>query len=411
MAMVMLYRLRMHQQSRADGDAADVAQSSAQHAKLLAQSDHYFQKALEHLQAPIPLEAKLVAVLDMQSYQFDQWGAAAANAILLLGEYFINEALGSQPAIDFSDMRDPKNVLLSAVAWSDCVRCICIPRRRTIFAFTGLPGEPSATTPEAVVSDVSAHSNSIDAHLGLPLGLLLCVAATANLGAEMDALPDEVVRVKAAAIENAVREWKPAPPNIEDLADSAWYIDKLSTAEMWRHARNEQAVIIFLYQAVHRHGPLSRTIRDAMQQIIQLGSRMLQQYRTPVGSVPAGAASGVASSLASTTSAAPAPAAAGAASAAESAPASAALPPPQDTEDYLSAPSMRAVPWFLAGTAAQLPADRALCRRGIEVCGRQQGYRDNVAALERVWEVTDEKGWTVDWRALLQSEQRFVGWL
>lgn len=134
-------------------------------------------------------------------------------------------------------MRDPKNVLLSAVAWSDCVRCICIPRRRTIFAFSGLPGEPSATTPEAVVSDVSSHSNSIDAHLGLPLGLLLCVAATANLGAEMDALPDEVVRVKAAAIENAIREWKPAPPNIEDLADSAWYIDKLSSAEMWRHVR------------------------------------------------------------------------------------------------------------------------------------------------------------------------------
>lgn len=28
--------------------------------------------------------------------QFDQWGAAASNAILLLGEYFIHEALGSQ---------------------------------------------------------------------------------------------------------------------------------------------------------------------------------------------------------------------------------------------------------------------------------------------------------------------------
>jgi hypothetical protein len=38
----------------------------------------------------------MVAVLDMQAYQFDQYGAAAANAILLLGEYFINEALGPQ---------------------------------------------------------------------------------------------------------------------------------------------------------------------------------------------------------------------------------------------------------------------------------------------------------------------------
>ncbi|TNY23010.1 hypothetical protein DMC30DRAFT_87484 [Rhodotorula diobovata] len=384
-----------HQTSSEPVSAAQVAATTEQHAKLLAQSDHYFQKALEHLQAPIPFEAKMVAVLDMQTYQFDQFGAAAANAILLLGEYFINEALGSQPAIDLSDMRDPKNVLLSAVAWSDCVRCICVPRRRTIFAFSGLPGEPSATTPEAVVSDVSSHSNSIDAHLGLPLGLLLCVAATANLSAEMDALPDEVVRVKAAAIENAIREWKPAPPNIEDLADSAWYIDKLSTAEMWRHA-----VVIFLYQAVHRHGPLSRVVREAMQQILQLGSRMLQQYRAPAGSVPAGPGS---------FAAAPGPAPLAASDASTSAPAAPALP--GDDDEYLSAPSMRAVPWFLAGTCALLPSDRALCRRGIDVCGRQQGYRDNVSALERVWEVTDEKGWAVDWRALLQSEQRFVGWL
>ncbi|GAA5911593.1 hypothetical protein JCM8208_005685 [Rhodotorula glutinis] len=406
MAMVMLYRLRMQQQAQQASSeplsAAEVATASEQHAKLLAQSDHYFQKALEHLQAPIPFEAKMVAVLDMQTYQFDQWGAAAANAILLLAELFINEALGSQPSIDLSDMRDPKNVLLSAVAWSDCVRCICIPRRRTIFAFSGLPGEPSATTPEAVVSDVSSHSNSIDAHLGLPLGLLLCVAATANLGAEMDALPDEVVRVKAAAIENAIREWKPAPPNIEDLADSAWYIDKLSSAEMWRHA-----IIVFLYQVVHRHGPLSRIIREAMQQILQLGSRMLQQYRAPLGSVATATTSAAASSSTAHVAVLESAAAAGAPGGA----ASSAAPVPLGEEEYLSAPSMRAVPWFLAGTCAQLPSDRALCRRGIEVCGRQQGYRDNVSALERIWEVTDDKGWTVDWRSLLQTEQRFVGWL
>lgn len=32
----------------------------------------------------------------MQNYQFDQWGAAAANAIVLLGEYFVHEELGLQ---------------------------------------------------------------------------------------------------------------------------------------------------------------------------------------------------------------------------------------------------------------------------------------------------------------------------
>ena len=99
MAMVMLYRLRMQQQQQQqdpDFNPSDLATTTEQQARLLAQSNLYFQRAIEHLQAPIPLEAKMVAVLDMQAYQFDQYGAAAANAILLLGEYFINEALGPQ---------------------------------------------------------------------------------------------------------------------------------------------------------------------------------------------------------------------------------------------------------------------------------------------------------------------------
>lgn len=113
MAMVMLYRLRMQSSSEENPDAA--ASTEAQ-ARLLAQSDVYFQRAMEHLQKPIPFEAKLVATLDMQAYQvsrwllvhgsgsalnssdsqFDQFGAAAANAILLLMEYFVHESLGAQ---------------------------------------------------------------------------------------------------------------------------------------------------------------------------------------------------------------------------------------------------------------------------------------------------------------------------
>lgn len=99
MAMVMLYRLRMQQQQQQQDpefNPTDLASTAEQQARLLAQSNLYFQRAIEHLQAPIPLEAKMVAVLDMQTYQYDQYGAAAANAILLLGEYFITEALGSQ---------------------------------------------------------------------------------------------------------------------------------------------------------------------------------------------------------------------------------------------------------------------------------------------------------------------------
>lgn len=241
MAIVMLYRLRLQQQQRppepADSTAADGASNEEQQARLLAQSNHYFQRALEHLQTPIPLEAKMVAMLDLQTFQFDQFGAAAANAMLLLGEVWINEALGSQPTLDLSAMRDPANALLTAIACTDCLRCISIPGRRTIFSFPDLPGDPSNGTPSAVVSDVSAHKLNVDTHLGLPVGLLLCVAATTNLSCDMEALPDELVRVKADAIEAAIRGWRPPPPSPHELADPVSFHDKASTAEMWRYVR------------------------------------------------------------------------------------------------------------------------------------------------------------------------------
>ncbi|GAA5928822.1 hypothetical protein JCM1841_003581 [Sporobolomyces salmonicolor] len=387
MAMVMLYRLRMQQSScsTASSDGADEqpvdpqALAEAQ-ARLLAQSDHYFQRALEHLQTPIPFEAKIIACLDMQFYQFDQWGAAAANAILLLGEYFITEALGSQPALDVSTIRDSANVILATFAYTDCIRCICIPRRRTIFAFSHLPGEPSPSSPSLLSSANPPNSHSIETHLGLPVGLLLCIAAIANLSAEMEALPDEVVRVKAEVVEKAIREWKPAPLEEGQSVDSAAYIEKLSTAEMWRHA-----CIIFLYQAVHRHGSLSLVMRSSLQQILQIGSRLLSQH--PIQTSSLGPASSSASSRPAFSSADPLP------------------------DDYVSACSTRAVPWFLAATVAILPADRDLCRRGLGMCGKQQGYKDNLAAAERIWEVVDQTGWTVDWRSLLQAEKRFVGFL
>lgn len=421
MAIVMLYRLRIQQQQRqqesSDPTSAD-ASNEEQQAHLLAQSNHYFQRALEHLQTPIPLEAKMVAMLDLQTFQFDQFGAAAANAMLLLGEVWINEALGSQPTLDLSAMRDPANALLTAIACTDCLRCISIPGRRTIFSFPDLPGDPSNGTPSAVVSDVSAHKLNVDTHLGLPVGLLLCVAATTNLSCDMEALPDELVRVKADAIEAAIRGWRPPPPSPHELADPVSFHDKASTAEMWRYVRlvsspshdcrpadaglRTQATLVFLYQAVHRRGPLNRVIREASQQIISIGSRMLQPNRP----VPA---SQQQQQQRPASSAAPSSAASPQSSAPSHAPGSPHESPLYD--DYLSAPSTRAVPWLLAGTCAVTPADRALCRQGMLECGKQLAYQDDVAALERIWEVVDEQGWGVDWRTLLQSEGRSVAFL
>ncbi|GAA5904803.1 uncharacterized protein JCM6883_003912 [Sporobolomyces salmoneus] len=372
MAMVMLYRLRMQSSSDENPEASAEAQ-----ARLLAQSDKYFQAAMEHLQKPIPFEAKLVATLDLQAYQFDQFGAAASNAILLLMEYFIHESLGSQPALDLSAIRSSVDVLYVAFAFTDAIRCICIPKRRTVFAFSNLPGETSASSPSTVLADVNtSETPSIETHLGLPVGLLLCIAATANLSAEMEALPDEVVKFKGDAIEKAIRSWRPTALDTGNN-DSASYIEKLATAEMWRHA-----CILFLYQAVFRHGSLSLVVRSALQQILQIGARVLNNHPIQTSSIPLRASESGARHA-----------------------------PDPSYEDYFNACSTRAVPWFLAATVAVLPNDRELCKKGLSICGKQKGYQDNLDAVERIWEVVDTQGWTVDWRALVQSEKRFVGFL
>lgn len=323
-----------------------------------------------------------------------------------------------RPALDLSAIRSSVDVLYAAFAWTDCIRCICIPKRRTVsfpstthgldqtfadsssqvFAFSNLPGETSASSPSTVLADVNtSESHSIETHLGLPVGLLLCIAATANLSAEMEALPDEVVKFKGDAIEKAVRSWRPAPLDSGNN-DSAAYIEKLATAEMWRHVSLSalshhcphlltwrpriQACVLFLYQAVFRHGSLSLIVRSALQQILQIGARVLNNHPIQTSSITLPATEP-----------------------------SARFAQDPSYEDYFNACSTRAVPWFLAATVAVLPSDRDLCKKGLSICGKQKGYQDNLDAVERIWEVVDGQGWTVDWRALLQSEKRFVGFL
>lgn len=60
---------------------------------------------------------------------------------------------------------------------------------------------------------------------------------------------------------------------------------------------------------------------------------------------------------------------------------------------------------------ATAPDDREQCRQVLVSCGQQRGYADNLTAVERVWAVTDQSGWTVDWRDVLEKEGLMVAFL
>ncbi|KAK4703559.1 hypothetical protein P7C70_g2654, partial [Phenoliferia sp. Uapishka_3] len=340
MAMVLLYRARTH-----PGGGAE-AQSL-----LIKQSDHYFQQAVVHLEkASIPLEAQLVAVADMLLHQFDQAGGAGTYAILLVGEFFVREALGTNPRLDVASISDASRISLWAFAYADVLRTVCLPRRKCLFDFAGLPGSPRSEATKSL-------SDQNFSHFGLPVGLLVCFAAISNLSCDSTTMSPEMVRSKALSIEEAIRDWRPALPDIGSLLDSSAYVDATTTQEMWR-----QACLIYLYQSVYHVGCLNLVIQSALRQILRLGARQIVQ-------------------------------------------------PADDVSGSVYARSVRGCPWFLAASVAILPDDREHCRQALEACGPQRAYRDNLEAAERIWEVTDTAGWAVDWKDLMEKEGRFVAFL
>ncbi|BGP47012.1 hypothetical protein JCM10450v2_002864 [Rhodotorula kratochvilovae] len=384
------------------GEAVDAQQQ----AQLRAMADRYFQRALDHVHhETIPLGAKLLALVDLYEHQFISVGAGAAAFIRLLGEHFIQE-LG-RPLLDLSSIRDPEKLLLAIFGWHDCIRCITSGKRRILFAFSYLPGEPTAPGSSVLIDDVNSVVCEMPVLLGLPVGLMLCAAAIANLSAERDALPDELVKAKATAIEAAVRGWRPPALSAHDLPDSAKYLERISTGEMWRHA-----IIIYLYQSVWRHGPISCVILAAVQQILQIGARVLHDYEPSPSMAPA-APDGANGSPPRPYPHVPLPTAATTTAFAEAL-SSSDVPGSSisaRTMSTLFSPLSRAIPFFLAGTCALLPSERALCLRGLQACGPLKGYLDDIAALERVWQLQDETGWLRDWREVLEEEKMPVAFM
>ncbi|BGP38885.1 hypothetical protein JCM10449v2_002823 [Rhodotorula kratochvilovae] len=351
--------------------------------RLRAKSDEYYQRAMDYLgQQSIALMPKFMALGDLWMHQFMMVGAEAASFLTLLGEIFAQE-LGPRPVFQHSQIQSAEQAIIAFYAWEDCVRCVTAPRRRPFFTFADLPGEPLSASSPALLRDSVKDVPTDMPMLGYkPLGHLLCIAAIANLSVDMDALPDEVVQAKAGAIERALRGWRPLPP-INDI-DSAMYVEQVATCEMWRHA-----IIIYLYQAVHRHGPLSDVLASAVQQILRIGTPFLQSYEP-----------GRATDLVNAFSPAASPASTGSGSGAGGEGAAAAM--------GLFAPMCRAVPFFLAGTCALAPVERRICLAGLRACGPDKGFVDDVRALERIWERQRRDGWPRDWREVLEEEKLHV---
>ncbi|GAA5824128.1 hypothetical protein JCM11251_001532 [Rhodosporidiobolus azoricus] len=350
----------------------------------------HFSKGLEHLsQDELPLPNRLLGCFDLLTYQFDAFGTSAAQAVLFLGESFIRQELGPRPLVSFAS-EDALSDLLCPYAWMDTVQSMVTPKRPCIFRFDDLPGNTSAaSTMER--EPWKAEESGFGPHPCLPITFMLCTVATIELDVDRENMSAEEVQRKAGVIERAVRGWRPPSPTVEDLADSGYVVEVMATVEMWRHA-----IIIFLYQVIHRHGPLSRTIADSLRQILKIGTPFLNSHTESSSLLEDDPSCGVA--LLSSTGEPFFP-----------------DPTPEEATEagvsYFGLQSCRIGAWFIAGTCTTLKRDRELCRRAILPAGpNAQGCKDNVAALERIWKEGDEAGHYQDWREVLQRAGLFVSW-
>jgi hypothetical protein len=220
-------------------------------------------------------------------------------------------------------------------------------------------------------------------HLSLPVELLICLAEISNLSC-LEGKPgcDERKRqAKSKEVEEVVLAFQASVVSSEDPA-----VD-LAVQEMWRHVRalpsactfrlpskhladpiclppNLQATLIYLYQTIHYHLPLSSKLTTSLHAILT-HSGVLPRIAT--------------------------------------------CSEPKVQTALFGAST--ALPLFLAGTIATSREDREICRTALKEVGYGPTYEGNLAVVERVWEVTAETGRTPCWRKLVQDEGLVVAFL
>lgn len=170
--------------------------------------------------------------------QLEQHGAAAGYAILMLGDYFIQQQLGTRPSLDLLTLSGQATILLRCFACVDVVRCLALGGRKTLFDFTGAPGAtPKVDSGPQDPSELS--SGMMSAVLGMPVGIVLSMAATCNLAVDEGTMDKETFLRQAREIERSIKEWRPVPISPEQAEDSIRVMDAFVTHEMWRHVSSK----------------------------------------------------------------------------------------------------------------------------------------------------------------------------
>ncbi|QRW03663.1 Fungal specific transcription factor domain [Ceratobasidium sp. AG-Ba] len=287
---------------------------SASPIPLQAHAEKLHQMASQQVQLDIKNPnlspaVKLSSLMEVLFYEYSSGGCDSYYQLLQQAQPFVRALMGGD-IIDFMSLRGKETFDIRVFAWCDILSAMALSRP-TLFTYE------TDIEPLLVVDP--------DARPQLP--------TTMTALRDMNVSPEEK-RARAEAIENSIRAWQARP---SQTSNSFLKVVRMSAQEIWRHS-----MILFLYHAIFKVGPLHRAVKDAVRQIISLAQ-----------TIPAG----------------------------------------RNPDIFLP------VPYFLAGAVSISRKDRMFLRSRLLGCGKERALLDLVAVLDSVWKEMDTTGNSVDWSA------------
>ncbi|KEP47570.1 fungal-specific transcription factor domain protein [Rhizoctonia solani 123E] len=278
----------------------------------------------------LPPSVKLSGIIEVLFFEYSSGGCNSYYRLLEQARPYVRSLVGGD-VIDFMSLRGKQTFDIRIFAWCDILSAMALSRP-TLFTYETEIEHMLTVDPDNPIIIPLDDDVGLEWMVGCPNVMIVLMARISALRDKAISQQEKIIL--AEAIEKSIRAWQARP---SPTTNSFLKVVRMSAQEIWRHA-----MILFLYHAIHKVGPLHRVIKDAVRQIISLAQ-----------TIPAG----------------------------------------RNPDIFLP------VPYFLAGAACISRKDRMFLRSRLSGCGKERALLDLVAVLDDVWKEMDETGNSVDWSA------------
>ncbi|KAF8689096.1 Fungal specific transcription factor domain, partial [Rhizoctonia solani] len=273
---------------------------------------------------------KLSGIIEVLFFEYSYGGCNSYYRLLEQAKPYVQSLVGGN-VIDFMSLRGKETFDIRIFSWCDILSAMALSRP-TLFMYETNIDHMLTVDPDNPIIIPLDDDVGLEWMVGCPNVMIVLMARISALRDSGISQQEKIAR--AEEIERLIRAWQARP---SPTTNSFLKVVRMSAQEIWRHA-----MVLFLYHAIHKVGPLHRVIKDAVRQIISLAQ-----------TIPAG----------------------------------------RNPDIFLP------VPYFLAGAACISRKDRSFLRSRLAGCGKERALLDLVTVLDDIWKEMDETGNSVDWSA------------